>query len=230
MRAGIADNAAERCHFGRNANAKEVEGCLYQDGYSQNKALLYHQNGETVRQQMPEDNAPIARRAYRAFVIAGIPQGRRPEFQGGGLLRSHGGWVAVALLRRGREAYLGDERILGNSDFVEQVRRDLQKASPPAVRRRPLDLPGRPARPCRAQTMGPHDQTSRRIRKQRPGFSSRILYGLEPPSLSRFGRTHLRRKAGGGWALDQGWQSSRRVEVLRRARGRRSKRRGSGSR
>jgi hypothetical protein len=200
MRAGIADNAAERCHFGWNANAKEVEGCLYQDGYSQNKALLYHQNGGTVRQQMPEDNAPIARRAYRAFVIAGIPQGRRPEFQGGGLLRSHGGWVAVALLRRGREAYLGDERILGNSDFVEQVRRDLQKASPPAVRRRPLaDLI---ARVC--ATTGTHptalQQGSRRAAVARAregiaylaleveGYTGRTVadvLGVHPPSVYR---------------------------------------------
>lgn len=79
-----------------------------------------------------------ARRAYGAFVAAGMPQGRRPELQGGGLLRSHGGWAVVAALRRGREAYRGDERILGSSDFVEQVRRDLQKASPPTARRRPL--------------------------------------------------------------------------------------------
>ena len=56
-----------------------------------------------------------ARRAYRAFLAAGLPQGRRPELQGGGLLRSLGGWQAVAALRRGREAYCGDERILGRS-------------------------------------------------------------------------------------------------------------------
>jgi hypothetical protein len=66
-----------------------------------------------------------ARAAYRAFVAAGIPQGRRPEFQGGGLLRSLGGWQAVTALRRGREAYLGDERILGSSGFVEQLRRTV---------------------------------------------------------------------------------------------------------
>ena len=63
-----------------------------------------------------------ARNAYRAFVAAGLPQGRRPEFQGGGLLRSCGGWQAVAALRRGREAYLGDERILGGTEFVEAMR------------------------------------------------------------------------------------------------------------
>ena len=44
-----------------------------------------------------------ARTAYRAFLAAGLPQGRRPEFQGGGLRRSQGGWQAVATLRRGRE-------------------------------------------------------------------------------------------------------------------------------
>src|SRR5574342_538251 len=55
-----------------------------------------------------------ARQAYRAFVAAGLPQGRRPELQGGGLIRSLGGWQAVATLRRGREAYRGDERVLGS--------------------------------------------------------------------------------------------------------------------
>jgi hypothetical protein len=47
---------------------------------------------------------PCAKRAYRAFVAAGLPRGRRPELQGGGLRRSLGGWAAVAALRRGREA------------------------------------------------------------------------------------------------------------------------------
>jgi hypothetical protein len=39
---------------------------------------------------------PRARKAYRAFVAAGVPLGRRPELQGGGLVRSLGGWRAVA--------------------------------------------------------------------------------------------------------------------------------------
>ena len=66
-----------------------------------------------------------ARTAYRAFVAAGIAQGRRPELQGGGLVRSLGGWAAVAHLRRGREGYAGDERILGSSEFVEALRHTL---------------------------------------------------------------------------------------------------------
>jgi putative transposase len=64
--------------------------------------------------------------AYRTFVKEGIPRGRRPELQGGGLIRSLGGWEAVAALRRGREAYQGDERILGSGEFVEACRRHAE--------------------------------------------------------------------------------------------------------
>lgn len=65
-----------------------------------------------------------ASRQYRAFVAAGVPQGRRPEFQGGGLRRSAGNWRAVAMLRRGRESWAADERILGSGPFVEAVLRE----------------------------------------------------------------------------------------------------------
>jgi len=77
-----------------------------------------------------------ARAAYRIFVKDGAPQGRRPELQGGGLIRSHGGWDAVQALRRGREAYLGDERVLGGSEFVERVRQEKE-----AQQRVPQGLP-----------------------------------------------------------------------------------------
>ena len=70
-----------------------------------------------------------ARQAYRAFVAAGVPQGRRPEFQGGGLVRSLGGWDAVRQLRRGREAYLGDERVLGSTEFVAALQRTTEAAA-----------------------------------------------------------------------------------------------------
>jgi putative transposase len=76
-----------------------------------------------------------ARAAYRAFVAAGIPQGRRQDLQGGGLIRSLGGWQAVAALRQGREAYAADERVLGSSDFVEHLR---QAAEALDTRQHPL--------------------------------------------------------------------------------------------
>jgi hypothetical protein len=86
--------------------------------------------------------APTRRRAvpaYRAFVAAGIPTGRRQDLQGGGLVRSLGGWAGVTALRRGREAYHGDERVLGSSAFVDQLRRALADHAPPRTVKLSLD-------------------------------------------------------------------------------------------
>ena len=69
-----------------------------------------------------------ARRAYRTFVAEGVPQGRRPEFQGGGLVRSVGGWDELVALRRAKEAVAGDARVLGGGDFVERLWREAQEA------------------------------------------------------------------------------------------------------
>ncbi len=60
-------------------------------------------------------------------MAEGVDRGRRPEFQGGGLIHSAGGWAAVRKLRRGREAYAGDERILGGTKFVEQLRQEIEQ-------------------------------------------------------------------------------------------------------
>ena len=74
--------------------------------------LLYF--GETKR---------VARRRYREFVEKGIAQGRRPEFQGGGLVRSAGGNKAGLLGRSKEEREKGDARILGSGDFVNEALR-----------------------------------------------------------------------------------------------------------
>jgi len=67
-------------------------------------------------------NGGEARRRYRAYVREGIAQGRRPELVGGGLIRSLGGWAAVKKMRlTGHDRLKGDERILGESDFVMDV-------------------------------------------------------------------------------------------------------------
>jgi REP element-mobilizing transposase RayT len=62
-----------------------------------------------------------ARRAYRAFLCEGIERGRRPDLTGGGLIRSLGGWDEVKARRRQKEYMKGDERILGDSDYVDEV-------------------------------------------------------------------------------------------------------------
>lgn len=61
------------------------------------------------------------RRNYSEFVSRSVDQGKRPELVGGGLLRSQGGWEGVKALRKSGEYQKGDERILGNGDFVQAV-------------------------------------------------------------------------------------------------------------
>ena len=60
-------------------------------------------------------------RRYEEFVGEGVSLGRRPELTGGGLIRSQGGWSEVISLRRKGQVAASDARILGESDFVEQV-------------------------------------------------------------------------------------------------------------
>lgn len=47
--------------------------------------------------------------------------GRRPELTGGGLVRSAGGWSGLQTLRQTKNRMKSDERILGDSDFVESA-------------------------------------------------------------------------------------------------------------
>jgi REP element-mobilizing transposase RayT len=61
------------------------------------------------------------RRNYQRYVQKGATMGRRPELVGGGLVRSQGGWSEVLALRSRGERSRSDQRILGNSEFVQEV-------------------------------------------------------------------------------------------------------------
>ncbi|MDX1707533.1 MAG: transposase [Desulfobacterales bacterium] len=65
--------------------------------------------------------ASSARGHYRSFVEKGIKKGRRQDLIGGGLIRTAGGWAALKAYREENIHIKGDERILGESDFVESV-------------------------------------------------------------------------------------------------------------
>jgi hypothetical protein len=80
-----------------------------------------------------------AKKAYRQFVEKGVGQGRRPELTGGGLVRSIGGWTALRAIRNEMARIKGDERILGDSDFVEAV---LKQADEQLARRYRLEAEG----------------------------------------------------------------------------------------
>ena len=68
-----------------------------------------------------------ARKRYQRFVTKGVEQGQRSELTGGGLLRSVGGWAELAALRRGSDWVKSDERILGDSDFINMVLRQADE-------------------------------------------------------------------------------------------------------
>ncbi len=53
--------------------------------------------------------------------MEGLSQGRREELTGGGLIRSLGGWTEARDILKDRDHMMSDERILGNSDFVDFV-------------------------------------------------------------------------------------------------------------
>ena len=84
----------------------------------------------------------LAHRYYRNFVKKGIGQGRRPELVGGGLVRSVGGWSALISMRQAKNYQKGDERILGDGDFVEQTLKAANEAMErkSALRAQGIDL------------------------------------------------------------------------------------------
>jgi hypothetical protein len=76
-------------------------------------------------------------RAYRAYVAAGVPLGRRPDLGGGGLVRSLGGWAAVRAMRPRMPTDIADPRILGHGDFVARLLHEAE--APPQPRALPAE-------------------------------------------------------------------------------------------
>ena len=65
---------------------------------------------------------------YHDFMKEGVSMGKRPELTGGGLVRSVGGWLNLVEMRRAKVFVKGDERILGEGDFVEQMLQESGEA------------------------------------------------------------------------------------------------------
>jgi REP element-mobilizing transposase RayT len=70
-------------------------------------------------------NKRVRKDNYYKYIKDGIDLGRRPELVGGGLVRSIGGWSEVLALRTRKESHAFDSRILGDSDFVQEIQSDL---------------------------------------------------------------------------------------------------------
>lgn len=68
-----------------------------------------------------------ARKRYLDHVRQGIEMGKRPDLVGGGLIRSLGGWSEVKSLRKADIRLKGDERILGDNDYVLHVLKEARE-------------------------------------------------------------------------------------------------------
>jgi REP element-mobilizing transposase RayT len=109
LRVGIVKNLEELNEY-RWCGHSVIMGKVKREWQDQDTILVYF--GKRKRAAIIE---------YGSFIEKGILQGRRPELVGGGLVRSLGGWSQVLSLRRsGRKAY-SDDRVLGSSDFVQDV-------------------------------------------------------------------------------------------------------------
>ena len=103
-----------------------------------------------------------ARAAYCGFMAAGLSQGRRPELEGGGLLRSVGGWQAVQVLRRGWAGPRPSPGArwpsipVGGIPWTQRT-----DARPCAGASSCLGLPGRPSGPGAAGQMGAARQVNK---------------------------------------------------------------------
>ena len=99
----------------KNPLVPEIPPAIEEDKYLAEKTV------EDVLQYFGK-SLKEARRKYRVFVEKGIKRGRRPELQGGGLIRSSGGDKAVLLGQKKEDREKSDQRILGSGGFACPVK------------------------------------------------------------------------------------------------------------
>lgn len=116
VRAGMVENLQELERYRWTGHAG-VFGRHRQEWHDVEQMLGFF--GHTLRK---------ARKRYRKFVA----QVQDSEFgyplSGGGLIRSSGGWEALSRIRREHICCIGDERIFGDTNFVEQALRQDELA------------------------------------------------------------------------------------------------------
>ncbi|MFC1643495.1 transposase [Chlamydiota bacterium] len=109
IRAGVVMSMAEMDRYPWSGHSA-IMGIVNRSWQERDEVLAYFgkQKQEAIRK-------------YRAFIQDGIEEGEREDLMGGGLKRSVGGWEGVMDLKREKEAWQSDERLLGDGIFVEQV-------------------------------------------------------------------------------------------------------------
>ena len=111
----------------KNPLVPEIPPAIEEDNYLAEKTVedVLRHFGKSLKE---------ARRRYRQFVEKGIKQGRRLEFQGGGLIRSAGGDTSVLSPKNKEDRELSDQRVLGSGDFVAGVLKEANELEERRVR------------------------------------------------------------------------------------------------
>jgi hypothetical protein len=131
---------------------------------------------------------------YEDFVEEGIEAGSRPELVGGGLIRSLGGWSQVLSLRRTGSKVFSDERILGTSEFVQDIISEAEERAKETLRlsSKLADLPSLAKQICLGEEVDELELRSgmrkRRIVKSRKIFCQIALkkMGYSGADVARF--------------------------------------------
>jgi REP element-mobilizing transposase RayT len=66
-------------------------------------------------------------RKIAEYMEEGVKQGKRDDLTGGGLRRSAGGWGEILRMRAAKEYWRGDDRILGDGEFVEGILKESEQ-------------------------------------------------------------------------------------------------------
>jgi hypothetical protein len=148
--------------------------------------------------------------AYLSYVEGGLHQGRREELTGGGLIRSLGGWSELKRHRlKGGAHVMSDERILGDSDFIDSV---LSHAGERYERRYELkrcgyDLNRVVKRVAEIYGMDEHEVFSKGRQRERVNARSLFCYWAVRElgiSLTDMGRRFGMSVPGVGYAVERG--------------------------
>jgi hypothetical protein len=122
VRAGMVQGLGDLKHYPWSGHSA-VMGELRREWQDVDELLAYF--GKERRKAIRE---------YEKYVSQGVSQGRRPELVGGGLIRSSGGWSAVVSIRRRGIQAVGDQRILGGSEFVEGLLSEAERRTRETLR------------------------------------------------------------------------------------------------
>lgn len=147
--------------------------------------------------QYYNEKQSIARKRYRAYIMKGMDEGRRPDLMGGGLIRSAGGWSVVKTLRKSGTRMKADERILSDGDFVENLLKDAKESMERKFRLRSqgYDFECLVQQVARLLEMEPRDVLARGKFKQTVKARSLLCYWgtreLGMTTVALAGRLHL---------------------------------------